>query len=509
MSVPAVEMRTMTSLVDTAESIRVETTATLDSMDQARLGQFFTPAKAAALIASLPTLPTKGTLRVLDPGAGSGMLTAALVERVAAEAPSVRIEVTAVELDETLLPALERTARRCEVWARERGVSCTVQVLHHDLIEATTGLGGLPFEGYDLVIMNPPYAKLASNSFQRTAVATRGWDAPNLYAAFIAIGLDVLRDGGQIVAITPRSFANGPYFARFRKRLLREASMDRLHTFESRSTVFADTGVLQENIIFSATKASWRDTCRISVSHGHTDEATEHTVAYTDLVRPGDPESFIRIPTGSDDTDAAEYMAALPSTLGTLGIKVSTGRIVDFRSRENLVENAGPGDAPLVYPGNLREGIVIWPRSIRKPQGFKVASDADRRMLMPAGHYVVVKRFSSKEERRRIVASLWNPTQNGNDDVAFENHLNVFHQDGKGLDPHLAWGLCLWLNGTVVDRFFRTFSGHTQVNATDLRALRYPSDEALRHLARAVPAFPDQDALDALIDQTIQRQEAA
>lgn len=139
MSVPAVEMRTMASLVETAESVRVETTTTLDSKAQARLGQFFTPAKAATLIASLPALPAQGTLRVLDPGAGSGMLTAALVERVAAEAPGMRIEVTAVELDETLLPALEKTARRCEVWARERGVSCTVKVLHHDLIEVTTG----------------------------------------------------------------------------------------------------------------------------------------------------------------------------------------------------------------------------------------------------------------------------------------------------------------------------------------------------------------------------------
>lgn len=63
------------SLVAQAEALRVEAAACLDPSSQARQGQYFTPERAAALIAGLPALPTNGTFKVLDPGAGSGMLT--------------------------------------------------------------------------------------------------------------------------------------------------------------------------------------------------------------------------------------------------------------------------------------------------------------------------------------------------------------------------------------------------------------------------------------------------
>ena len=76
-----------------AEAERVAALGGLDARTQSDLGQFFTPAGAAKLIASLPGLPLTGTLRVLDPGAGSGMLTAALVSRVLAERPALLLSL--------------------------------------------------------------------------------------------------------------------------------------------------------------------------------------------------------------------------------------------------------------------------------------------------------------------------------------------------------------------------------------------------------------------------------
>jgi adenine-specific DNA-methyltransferase len=48
----------------------------------------------------------------------------------------------------------------------------------------------------------------------------------------------------------------------------------------------------------------------------------------------------------------------------------------------------------------------------------------------------------------------------------------------------LAKGLCRFLNSEAVDTYFRTFSGHTQVNATDLRNLHYPTRKQLEALAK-------------------------
>jgi hypothetical protein len=92
----------------------------------------------------------------------------------------------------------------------------------------------------------------------------------------------------------------------------------------------------------------------------------------------------------------------------------------------------------------------------------------------------VVRRFSAKEDRRRIVASLVRPnTFPGAEKLGFENHLNIFHENKQGLDEQLAYGLAAFLNTTAVDDHFRRFNGHTQVNATDLRLMKYPSRAAL------------------------------
>ena len=490
-------------LLRDAEWIRVEATLGLSADTQASRGQYFTPEQAASLIASMPALPETDPIRVLDPGAGSGILTAAVVERLVSEAPVRRIEVTAIEIDPTLVPTLRRTADLCRDWAQSRGAAVSVRVIQGDVITLATGLDSQLDAAFDLVVMNPPYMKLGAFSPQRRAMASLGWDAPNLYCAFLAVGVEALRPGGQLVAITPRSFANGPYFAPFRKTLLRQVAIDRLHTFESRSSVFSDTGVLQENIVVSATKHGQCETVLITASHDHTGNVTERLVAYDDLVSPTDSDQFIRVATDDADDEAVRLVAGLPSSLADLGLMVSTGRVVDFRAKPNLVEEPTPHSMPLVYPGNLHNGQVRWPRSMGKPQGFVTHCDKDRKSLLPPGCYVLVKRFSSKEERRRIVAAMWTPEANGDQPVAFENHLNVFHVAGEGLDSDLGWGLCLWLNSTVVDRYFRTFSGHTQVNATDLRSLRYPDADTLRDLARTTDVLPEQDELDALVDQIV------
>ena len=130
-------------------------------------------------------------------------------------------------------------------------------------------------------------------------------------------------------------------------------------------------------------------------------------IPYDELVEPDDPNQFIRITMNDEDEDATRTVAALPSTLVDLGLTVSTGRVVDFRSRDSLVEAGVPGSVPLVYPGNLRSGEVNWPRSMGKAQGFVSHCDKDRKMLLPSGCYVLVKRFSAKEDRRRIVAAMW------------------------------------------------------------------------------------------------------
>ena len=145
-----------------------------------------------------------------------------------------------------------------------------------------------------------------------------------------------------------------------------------------------------------------------------------------------------------------------------------------------------------------------WPNGrTRKPNALALGPGADD-LLVPAGHYVLVKRFSAKEEPRRVMAAVYDPARVPADRVAFENHLNYYHLRGAGLPATAARGLAAFLNSTLVDSYFRQFSGHTQVNATDLRSLRYPAWDRLVTLGRRIgKSFPAQEEMDRLVDEVV------
>jgi adenine-specific DNA-methyltransferase len=475
LSVPAGNMTSMSEhLASRTEQRRKKRSASLGA-DRALLGQFFTPEPAAKLIASMLDLPTEGQLRVLDPGAGVGSLTAALAARCAAEAPDVKLAVTAVEADPALAEDLEATLQDCG--ATQPG---TYEAVIGDFVPwaAHQSYGGAT---YDVVIMNPPYRKITKNSPEEVAFRDAGVLTTNLYAGFVTLALRLLAPGGQLVAITPRSFANGTYFKKFRHELLTTAALQRIHVFEKRNEVFKDAEVLQENVIFTAQLGVEQGAVTITSSRGFGEDLGEHVVPFDAVVQPDDLQRFIHITTTAEGLDVATQMAAQLATLPELGLTVSTGRVVDFRSKEHLRQKLGDSDVPLVYPGHLVAGGCRWPEGAAKKPRALHRNEKTEWMLLPAGTYVVVKRFSAKEEPRRVVASLVTPDDLPGDVWAFENHLNVFHVNNHGMDPALATGLTKYLNSDLVDAFVRLFNGHTQINAGDLRSLRYPSTDRLAH----------------------------
>jgi adenine-specific DNA-methyltransferase len=162
------------------------------------------------------------------------------------------------------------------------------------------------------------------------------------------------------------------------------------------------------------------------------------------------------------------------------------------------------GTVPLLYPAHISSGEVVWPSQEARKPGALVVNEQSRDLLVPNEPYVLVRRFSSKEEKRRVVAVLYEPQALPASHVAFENHLNYFHQHGGGLDPLVAKGLTIFLNSTFVDMYFRLFNGHTQVNATDLRHMRYPTSGQLAELANRLPTGKlTQQTVDTLIEEIL------
>ena len=474
---------------------------------KSELGQFFTAPPIAAFMAEMfRDLPP--TVRLLDAGAGTGALTAAFVEHICERPQDVQtIEASLYEIDSELIGPLTVTMNNCLAQCKEAGVRFSFTIHHANfIIEMSRCLAGGFFETFpstfDAAIVNPPYRKMNSSSVERRALHSLGIETSNLYSGFIALVHRVLKPGGQLVAITPRSFCNGNYFRAFRDDLLRNVSLRRLHIFESRTAAFRDDSVLQENIIFHAVKMDTRTTTVVVSVSDDADTANTRTaeVPFDEIVHPNDHDRFIHIPSTKGHIIAGKRLMNLKSNLASLGVTVSTGRVVDFRLKDALHREPTFGTVPLLYSCHFQNGTVHWPNlQARKPNAI-LDNDMTRPWLTPSGLYLLTKRFTSKEERRRIVAFLFEPERVQSEWIGFENHLNYFHQDGQGLQRDLALGLYAYLNSTIVDQFFRRFSGHTQVNAADLRSLPYPSIDTVKSMGQTLKtAIVDQHEIDQLV----------
>lgn len=454
---------------------------------RSKFGQFLTPSSIAEFMASQLELGEQ--IKLLDPGAGIGTLSAALAERVTRK-QSLDIdcwennpEACAV-LPDLLAPHVRRQNVRYK--------------LHKDdFVTATSRAisSGKPGD-FTHVILNPPYKKIGVDSEHRHALREAGIETVNLYAGFVALALMCLREGGQLVAIIPRSFANGPYYRPFREFILKHSAVAAIHLFKARDQVFLDDSVLQENVILKLVRGAKQGDVIVSTSSDGTfHDVRRATLALPDFVRAGDREQFFHIP-----DDAQSVLLPFVNSLAQIGLEVSTGPVVDFRLKEHLRATPETGSVPLIYAAHFDKGFA-WPRDGKKPDAIMRHADVER-WLMPNHCYVLTRRFSSKEEKRRITAYVFPSNAVPGDCVAFENHLNVFHFRKRGLDSDVAYGLSAYLNSTAVDRYFRQFSGHTQVNATDLRNLSYPSRVQLSRLGAWIKCRPDFS--QAELDQAVE-----
>lgn len=470
------------SLLSIPDDLRARVFASADPAHQKKLGQFLTSPHVADLMARMFRCRLRH-IRLLDAGAGMGILSAAFVRRqLMRDTPPAHIDVSAYELDETLIPGIEKTFEACRAACEARGVEFSATVRNADFVGAGAemlrdDLFSRRQQTFDAAIVNPPYGKLSTTSAAYRLLRGVNAETTNLYTAFVNLIVGLLKPGGELVAITPRSFCNGPYFKPFRENLLRKMSFRDIHVFDSRSAAFKHDNVLQENIILHAIKdAKAPRTIRVSQSGGADGDAVRSRVLpANEIASPDDPEAFIHIPTSECHLAAREQVCGLDATLATLGLTVSTGRVVDFRAREHLRQEPSKSTAPLIYPCHFQGLFVRWPKLPAKKPNAIERNNHTASLLVPAGIYVLTKRFTSKEERRRVVACIYASDGVAPGPVGFENHLNYIHANGQGLDMMMAKGLWGFLNSSALDLYFRQFNGHTQVNATDLRNVRFPT----------------------------------
>jgi adenine-specific DNA-methyltransferase len=480
-------------LIDEIRNKQKDFLLTKSIEEQKKLGQFFTDSPIAEFMSSLIDIKSLNPdeVRLLDCGAGYGILTASTALHLLRNGIN-NVDATLYEIDLTVIEHLKLTLESVKTLYQEEGKKFSYKIINDDFIIMRPDLNGEI--KFDVSVINPPYFKYSvKNSIysQKTANLFKG--DPNIYASFIAITLSTLSENGQAVVISPRSFLNGLYFKGFRKYLLANSLLERIHIFNSRNKVFSDSDILQENIIFKfkKTKINYNDIL-ISTSQNILDLDQSHIVKYPKniIIDVSNDEGIIRIPQSEGDYNVLNCAEKLPSTFAKEGYFISTGPVVEHRTEEYIehpIKNKE--QVPLIKSHNVFINGVVWHGDHKKDLSFNLYSGF-KKHLIPNNRYLIIKRFTSKDEVRRLVAGVLIP-QKGIDIIGITNKLNYVGRKDSIISENEALGLSVLFNSVFMDNYYRCISGSTQVNATDIRVMKTPTREQICELGELAKTYDE------------------
>lgn len=450
-----------------------------------KYGQFFTSKQTAVFMAEMFEISeNKERISVLDPGAGSGMLTAAIVDRLSEFSRIETIELVCYENNPDIIDLLQSNLKWIQEHIRKK-IIYEIKQKNYILSQADnyncTFSAELNPQTYDIVIANPPYIKLLKNAPEAMSMQNVCYGAPNLYFLFATMSAFNLKENGQMVYVVPRSWTSGAYFSKFREKFFNEMILEQIHLFESRDKVFEIESVLQETMIFRAKKTTQKpEKILVTTTKNNSDfeNKTEYMAPYTTIVHG--TENYVYLVTNSQEAKVLQKMNRWKNTLPEIGLKMKTGLTVDFRNKESLRDVAEKGAVPLFYAQHIQDGKVVFP--IGKEHEYLNTNQTG--LLQKNTNYLFVKRFTAKEEHRRLQCGVYlakrNPQYNK---ISTQNKLN-FISGIRDLSECTVYGLYVLFNSTMYDIYYRILNGSTQVNSTEINSMPVPSIDIIESMGR-------------------------
>ncbi|HLG34596.1 MAG TPA: Eco57I restriction-modification methylase domain-containing protein [Bacteroidia bacterium] len=484
-----------------ADRLGVHYTETVTAEHKKSNGQYFTPIGIANLMSSMCDIETPD-IRILDPGCGTAILTCSLIEHLVKHNSNLNsIDLVTYETDVDLIASSQQVLQYLKKWLKQRDIVFKYLLHIEDFIldnaDAITNAEHLftkRIECFDVIISNPPYFKLSNNDKRTLAAKEIVSGQPNIYSFFMGVAAKLLKPNGQLIFITPRSFTSGNYFKSFREFFFKEVQLQRIHLFVSRKDTFGRDNVLQETVILKATKkvsANKNPQVMVSSSHGLIDIATPSVkyFSHNDLIDIHSKEKFLHLPTNDIEESILEIFKFWTGTLRRYNIQISTGPVVSFRAWDYIQDSFENGKvflAPLFWLHNVTKMVLIYP--VPKPnKGQYLRIEVQTKsILIPNKNYILLRRFSSKDDTSRLIAAPYFCNFIESDYIGVENKVNYIYRKNGHLERNEVVGLCALLNSQLFDSFFRIFNGNVNVSATELREMTFPPLETIKAIGSEI-----------------------
>lgn len=423
-------------------------------------GQFFTPLSIANFMAQKAAIRANH-LSILEPGAGNGILTAALVKYCLDLRLCSSFSVRFIENDPDIQFLLEQTAILLQEYVVRHHGNIDISILNQNYITESED------NSYDIVICNPPYKKIRKDSEEAIRMREYVFGQPNLYMLFMCRAINNLNIGGKFVFITPRSWTSGSYYKLTRRFLLENLNLTDLLLFDDRDKVFDGEDVLQETLITVGEKSNQQQPYINMYTTPQTYNNEMMRVNAEEIKSIG-TDAYLLLPSSQDDLRIINQMNSITDTFESLGYCFKTGPVVEFRNKDALSKKRRDGYVPMYRTANIINGRCVFPVDSGKAQ---YVNEDKKKLLIANRNTVFLRRLSAKEERRRLQSCVYYKTDEDRY-ISIENHVNyLVHVDNSPLSTEEAEWINELLMSNEYDVYYRAINGSTQVNASEINKL--------------------------------------
>jgi adenine-specific DNA-methyltransferase len=477
-------------------------------------GQFFTPKQISDFMASLAK-PNSDKVSILDPGCGTAILSCSLIEKLVLDSEINEIELTLYETDINVSKQTKLVAEYLAKWLGNQNIIFNYTINELDFVldnseafNSNSLFGTKNLKQFDYIISNPPYFKIQKADKRASVAKELVYGQPNIYSIFMGLSAKLLKSHGELIFIIPRSFAAGNYFKAFRQSFFNKVSISDIHIFESRDKMFKNDNVLQENIILRATKER-NTSIRVTVSECDKGllNPTDYVYQTEELIDLKSKDKVLFIPSNENESDTIKIFKKWSNTLNDFNIQISTGPVVafrctDFLKREGQVNGA---IAPLVWLHNIKEMKFAYPLQKGNKPSLIINNEDSRRVLLKNKNYIFLRRFSSKDDKSRLVCCPYFAKSIDAEMVGVENHINYIHRPNGDLNENEIWGISALYSSTLFDTFFRTFNGNTQVGASELKQIKMPQHKDIEIIGNKVKQSQNHNKqeIDKIINEVL------
>ena len=455
-----------------------------------RIGRFFTKKETARLMASmLPLDEDRAAYTVLDPGAGTGILSAAIVEEICKRCRyAKRIFLTCYENNPDFLPLLEDNLERIRKKARhDYGVKLYVTVYGENYITEsqnhyTVTLFDTVEDKFDIIICNPPSELISKDSEEAARVGGVTQVKINSAYLFAKLASAHLEEGGRLVIMLPTAVASASALSEYRKEMARKLSLEKIHLFIGKQKNQKRAVPLKKTVILSYFKGEKPDKISVSTSTDWGSPARTHKLDPLDYDFIVDKEDgSLTLPKSAEDARIVKYLSTFPETVSSLGLKVSTGLVLDSRCESMLLSSPAEGCVPLIRPSAIIGGQIRFPQ----PKGNQYIAAINPRLFQKNKNLLIIKRVPARSDGRFVNSGIYLAAQlPAYKYVSTHNKVNYIDTKDptEEISAKLLFGLFALLNSTIYDRYISIASKSGQVNAKELRDIPLPGRNIIENI---------------------------